>query len=100
MLKVRIEAGWINLWDIIEMKQVVQWTFSRWGETDVAINIVNVKQPPIAGAIGGNAGGLLYLHIVGTIYLDLDFLKMHRFTNNELLFVLAHESAHYYEIIL
>jgi len=59
-----------------------------------SITHVSVRQPPIAGAIGGNAGGLLYLHIIGTIYTDFKFLKTNRFTDNEILFILAHESAH------
>jgi Zn-dependent protease with chaperone function len=76
------------------MKRLVYRIFKELGETDIAINVANIKQPPIAGAIGANLGGLLFLHVSGTIYIDINFLQSNGFANKEILFILAHESAH------
>jgi Zn-dependent protease with chaperone function len=78
------------------MRGTVSRIFARLGYSNISVNVQPVFQP-VAWAMGLNPGGFLSLPIMGTIFIDNRYLRQKAFTNHEILFILAHESAHIYK---
>lgn len=68
------------------------------GFKNISVNVQPANKP-VAWALGINPGEFLSLPNMGTIFIDNEYLRQRAFTDAEILFILAHESAHIYRNI-
>jgi Zn-dependent protease with chaperone function len=83
------------LMQIPVMRNTVYQIFSRLGFKNISVNVQPANKP-VAWVLGINPGEFLSLPIMGTIFIDNKYLRQNAFAGAEILFILAHESAHIY----
>jgi hypothetical protein len=77
------------------MNRLVKDIFARLRVTNVAVNVQQTLGT-VACVKGINLSDFLPVPVRGTIYIDDNYLQQRQFSDNEIIFILAHECVHIY----